>query len=967
MKIILSTFFTFYSIIIFAQKYEVTGKVTDVETQEELIGVNIFSEGDRMRGTVTDYEGNYKIEIEAGSKIVFKYVGYMDTSFVINSSQILNVKMGSSAMNLNTVVISANRRKEKILDVPASITVIDATAIQNKVSINVNDIIKDQQGVFVAKSGIQGGTPSVRGLNGYSNGNLMTLVDNRINQVPSFRLNSFNFLTTTNDDLGRIELLKGPAASLYGPNTSNGVLHMITKSPIDNQETSFSLGIGFRSKIKDTIQMIDKDNPRFDNDKLFDRGISSFNFRHADTIGIKNENIKMGYKLSTQALYANDWKYNDPNDPEYVVRYIPTQDGVIYLNRDGNIDPKGVGQKVRNERDETIKKFSVDSRVDLRYKDETQIIFAGGFNVSSDISMFPVGATQNVGWKSYYAQMRILWKDFFFQTYGNFNNTGDTYFVPTGGLYIDKSRFYSTQVQHTASPHRSLKLTYGLDAFWTNPRTEGTLNGRYENEDNIQEYGGYLQADYKPTNKLTFLGAFRIDYFSPLPKPTYSPKAAVIFKPGTGQNMRLTFDRAFRTPGAGSHFIDVRQAELPTQIGVRALGTSNSGFQYNYANNPYFDNRLLAQFRSPFASNQYDYYNVGDQSINNAAWNGIVDAIKDQFLVQFDIQPNPLITDIIDQLIGSLLPSDISSENIGHVVKDLNSTTRTFLPSDWENLQDIKGLKNVTTNHLEVGYKGIIKNFVSVSVDAYRTSYKNYIAPVIFVTPAVLFDATALMNYVSPILSNNLNDPNNAAINQILVQLLDNNSNLGGNSNGQASDELSDLITTAVENLPFGIITPEQATGAEMLLVSYNIGDFDLYGFETGFTAYLTKQIRVSGQYSFVDKDSIRVPGAQFGYVALNSPRHKFNVGGNYFIEKLGLNIGARFNWQAGFPVNTGNFAGRVKSYHDIDLDVAWTPPFKENVKLALSVQNIYNNEQQFFIGSPFIGSMYMLRLGYNI
>lgn len=967
MRIYLSFLFLLIALNSYSQKNTVTGKVLDDETKEELIGVNIFSEGDRMRGTVSDYEGNFKIEIETGTKIIFKYVGFRDTSLLVSQDMTVSFKMKTSAMNLNTVVVSANRRKEKILDAPASISVIDATEIKNKVSINVSDLIKDQQGVYIAKAGIQGGTPSVRGLNGYSNGNLMTLVDNRINQIPSFRLNAFNFSTTTNDDLDRIELLKGPAASLYGPNTSNGVLHMITKSPIDNPQTSFSLGIGFRSKISDTIPLADRNTPRFDGKSIFDRGISTFSFRHADTISVKSENLKMGYKFSTQAMYANDWKYDDPNDPEYVKRFIPTANGVIYLDRDGRIDPKGVGQKVKNERNETIKKFSLDGRLDFRYKEETQFIFAGGFNISSDIGMFPVGATQNIGWKSYYAQMRILWKDFFFQTYGNFNNTGDTYFVPTGGLYIDKSRFYSTQIQHTATPVRNLKLTYGLDAFWTNPRTERTLNGRYEDNDNIQEYGGYLQADYKPTNKLTFLGAFRMDYFSPLPKLTYSPKLAVIFKPGTGYNMRLTFDRAFRNPGAGSHFIDVRQAELPTQIGVRALGTPNSGFQYSYANNPYMNNKLLPQFRSPFATNQSEYYNVGDQSINNAAWKGVVDAIKDQFLVQFDIEPNPLITNIMDDLIGSLLPSDISAQNIGHIVKDLNSTTRTFQDSDWENIKDIGGLKYVTTNHLEVGYKGIIKNFVTVSIDAYRTAYKNYIAPVVFVTPGVLFDADALMKYVSPILSSNLANPDNAAINQILVQLLDKNTNFGGNEDNQANDELSALITQAVENLPFGIVTPEQATGAEMLLVSYNIGDLNLYGFETGFTAYLTKQIRVSGQYSFVDKDSISVPGAQMGYVALNSPKHKFNVSGNYFIEKIGLNIGAKFNWQAGFPVNSGNFVGRVQNYHDIDLDIAWTPTFKDNINVGLSVQNLYKNEHQFFIGSPFIGSVYMLKLGYNI
>ena len=58
------------------------------------------------------------------------------------------------------------------------------------------------------------------------------------------------------------------------------------------------------------------------------------------------------------------------------------------------------------------------------------------------------------------------------------------------------------------------------------------------------------------------------------------------------------------------------------------------------ANNPYYGGQLLPQFRSPYGTTNNTYYNVGDKFINNAAWNGIKNAIKSQFLMQFGFDPN---------------------------------------------------------------------------------------------------------------------------------------------------------------------------------------------------------------------------------------------------------------------------------------------------------------------------------------
>lgn len=958
----------FFPVILFAQtNVTIEGVITDSETDEELIGVNIYVEGQKMRGTVSNFDGYYNLTIDKGSTVVFKYIGYDDVEHLINESQTLNVSLSAESIQLNTVVVSASRKQEKLLDAPSSISVVNSVSISRKAGSNALDHIKNVSGVHINKSGIQGGNPSVRGFNGYYSNDLMTLVDNRIASLPTLKLNAYNMIPTSNDDISRIEVVRGPASALYGPNTVNGVVHIITKSPIDEPETKVSLGLGARSYIADTLINKDNPNPKFDSKELSERLIFTAGFRHSDTIKTsKKRGVKMGYKLSTEVFRGTDWKYSEPSEPARLVRYLPTTEGPKNLRGDRTIDPTGVGLEVDNRRDERIKKFSLDGRLDFRFQKELDLILSGGVNNYSGVDMTPIGAMQNKNWKNYYTQARLTWKKLFAQLYMNGNNAGQTFYVPTGAIYLDVSKFYGAQVQHSTDL-KKLSLIYGADAFMYRPDTKYTLHGRNEDRDNITEVGTYLQATYDLHPRLQLLGATRVDYGTQLEKVTVSPRAAFIFKPGTGQNLRFVFNKAYRTAGPSAYFVDAAQATIPMDIAVRAYGTPNSGFQYSFGANPYYDNQVLPQFRSPYGGDKYAYHHVGDPSFNNIGWQGILTAIKDQFLTQFPNMPdNPLIPTLIDQLIADLTPSTIPS-TIPQVVRDLNSTSKTFVESDWTNIRDIEGLRPMTAYNYEFGYKGILAKALSVSIDLYRTDFKNYVAPVTFVTPAVMFDPNALYDYVAPEVSQRFNDPSNALYKVLLTSLLDKNAKFDGNHNGTGEDELLALFKTAVSNLPIGIITPTQAGGPEMLMVTRNIGDVTLYGMDIGVSAFLSEDLQIHTNYSFVDKDSISIPGAQYGYVALNAPKHKVNAGFNYNISKIGLNVGARFQWMASFPVNSGNFTGRVKPHHDIDLDLSWTPTFHDKFTATLSVQNIYNNKHQYFIGSPVIGSMAMLRLGYKI
>ena len=187
------------------KEYTISGIVIDKEANEEQIGVNIYVESDKMKGTISDFDGTFSLKANEGDIIIFKYVGYQDYRHTVTKDEEnLKVILQTEALQLNTVVISASRRKEKILDAPASITTIDASSIQKKTGTDMGDHLKNISGVYMQKTGINSGTPSIRGFSGYFTSDVLSLSDYRVAKLPNTGLTQYQMLTGGDDDIDRI-------------------------------------------------------------------------------------------------------------------------------------------------------------------------------------------------------------------------------------------------------------------------------------------------------------------------------------------------------------------------------------------------------------------------------------------------------------------------------------------------------------------------------------------------------------------------------------------------------------------------------------------------------------------------------------------------------------------------------------------------------------------------------------------
>ena len=87
-----------------AQKHKVTGTVTD-ENGDPLIGVTVAENGTTSNGVITDFDGNYSIDVSSNSTLTFSYVGYLTQNIKAGSSTTLNVTMKEDNALLDEVVV----------------------------------------------------------------------------------------------------------------------------------------------------------------------------------------------------------------------------------------------------------------------------------------------------------------------------------------------------------------------------------------------------------------------------------------------------------------------------------------------------------------------------------------------------------------------------------------------------------------------------------------------------------------------------------------------------------------------------------------------------------------------------------------------------------------------------------------------------------------------------------------------
>lgn len=136
---------------------------------------------------------------------------------------------------LNQDVTSVSKKSEKLSQSPAAISVLTQEDIQRSGARSIPEALRLVPGLDVAQVDSQQWAVSARGFNDVFANKLLVLQDGRSLYTPLFSGVFWDVQTPLLEDIDRIEVIRGPGASLWGANAVNGVISVITKSAADTQ------------------------------------------------------------------------------------------------------------------------------------------------------------------------------------------------------------------------------------------------------------------------------------------------------------------------------------------------------------------------------------------------------------------------------------------------------------------------------------------------------------------------------------------------------------------------------------------------------------------------------------------------------------------------------------------------------------------------------------------------------------
>jgi iron complex outermembrane receptor protein len=275
----------------------IQGKVTDKETGEPLVGVNVTIR-DQLTGTITNTNGSFNLitQVPRPFILVISMIGYQNQEFEIDVDRTeLEVQMLEQIYLGQEVVISASRIRESIMKSPVSVEKINGLEIQQSSAANFYDGLYTLKGVDMNVHSLTFSYPSTRGFTGETNYRMNQIIDGIENVPPGLSFSAGNIFGLSELDVKSIELLIGASSALYGPGGMNGTLIMTSKDPYNFQGFSFSSQAGIMN-----VNGQHGSGPT---------PMGSVNFRYA-----KAFNNKLAFKVKAGYLRATDWFANDLRD-----------------------------------------------------------------------------------------------------------------------------------------------------------------------------------------------------------------------------------------------------------------------------------------------------------------------------------------------------------------------------------------------------------------------------------------------------------------------------------------------------------------------------------------------------------------------------------------------------------------------------------------------------------------------------
>ena len=673
----------------------VSGTVTD-RNNEPLVGANIILKGTFL-GSTTDMNGFYKIDdIDPGKYTIFvSYIGYrseemelyisefqsedntdesessfssklgIDEEFDADEStsdilkapfhENLNFTLRVDALETDQIVVSASKKKEKIIDAPITIAAVSNQNIRRNISSDIGSVLKTVRGVEVYQAGLGRTAINVRGFMSAFNGRFVSLVDGANYMEPTFFIGYGNSYPFISEDIERAEVVFGPSSALYGPNAHNGLLNIITKHIRDSNGGMIAFTTGSSN-------------------------LAAQRFRFAKTIG------NYGFKVSGEVSSNYDWNYPRNFGQDYDMNGIITsqsehEEAILWdesgntptawndINQDGgwNHSEQMLVMNTKFERQMVRRRSSMA----FYYEPSKGPELSGGAEYYFNHSYLPFDAGLNfIDYSTSSAWFKVTAEKYYARIH-YLNTEGEKYWNSDAAYYTmlrDGSDIYDavsktvkqdfltnnvlrgdTQFNHSLSStsdiiagvdfslyrpesNRLFLDDKGPDSrpfWWAKP--DSIIGENIE----INEVGAYIQYSSELPYDLKLVTAGRIDkhtYFD----YNFSPRLAIQWNGLQGGNIRFTMNRAFQTPSIFNlHLLQYYNAN------------QSNAFIPLYYDRISMDWKVINFFDPEYA----DKVRAGLIDLNTVYWsplNTVFMGNKDGFKINETIEIPPLRPEVVD-------------------------------------------------------------------------------------------------------------------------------------------------------------------------------------------------------------------------------------------------------------------------------------------------------------------------------
>ncbi|MDC3287577.1 carboxypeptidase-like regulatory domain-containing protein [Candidatus Marinimicrobia bacterium] len=973
-----------------------------------LAGANVTVEGTDM-GASSNQDGSFSISglSDGDYTLTASYIGYDAASAMVSVSggqaANVNLTLESGNVRLNQVVVSASFKKELVTEAPASVEVFGGAELEARGATTIADVLSNRAGVETMKTGLEGSNVTVRGFNGVFSGAIHAVVDNRWTRAPVVNAQLLQFMAPDDSDIQRVELVRGPASPMYGPDTQQGVIAMFSKSPF-NQGNRVAVTVGERDYMK-----------------VYARIAHQWGARAATRIAISHRSF-------------NDWEANMPAtqaeanaqghnywEPTMIRRGLATP-VYPFISYGGENDPYKdpvTGSPNDAAFDFNPEATTVDMKTEFRPDLRSNLTLNFRMANVSAIEMTGVGRALADDATLYQAQLSYLRQgflggDLFLNLFTNWNDQKSTYNLSTGNIVYDESSNLAFQLQHNIELNNGQSLVWGGDMLQRTPDTQGTINGKNEDIDDFDNIGAYFSYEKKWDNGVKFVGTGRMDsnnYLSDIGTDfVFAPKVALVWSPEDVRGtFRLTYGENIDLPGNftknldiavlgtnlvyganGLDFTSPALGGLPFQpdFQAKAMGSTTTGWTYNRdanGNHTYRTNWSPAWGANPalpapyYGADVNTNYSLNDPVVNGAMWGifapviggGFLQGAQGQALLagygaavgagyaaatgdvagaaaygagQAALAANDFLT-----LMGTAIPT------IGNVV--LDGDLNIVDPNVEFGNYDV--IKETTWAQTEFGYKGQVTDNMTLAVDVYQMNISDYVSNLQQISGFTVMAADG-GSYVAALLTGMYGNDNLTNF----VNALDSNGVFGG------ADELATAIAGGVAQLPTGSIAPEQSPYGANIVVGYKqlTEDLKLNGMEATLNYFPSNDWNFYMNMSTLSESTIDAEdqNGRISTVNMNTPKFKMGAGMQYAGEGVSYGMSLRYQ-DSYFADGFASTSGQIPSFYTLGVNGKWNVDSVPGMSVGLSIDNITDVvHKETFLG-PEMGRFTTLSVGYDL